>query len=47
MDPESVSRQFGVFTHEESEAAKYNDDMLAYYAVSQKSFDVPNLLIQE
>jgi hypothetical protein len=36
IDPETVSRDFGVFTagqHEEAEAARFQDDMLTYYVV--------------
>ena len=37
MDPEVVSRDFGIHTssqHEEAEAARFQDDVLAYYVVS-------------
>jgi hypothetical protein len=39
MDPEAVSRDFGVHTsnqHEEAEAARFQDDVLAYYVVSPR-----------
>jgi hypothetical protein len=39
MDPEVVSRDFGVHTssqHEEAEAARFQDDVLAYYVVSSQ-----------
>ena len=50
MDPEAVSRDFGVHTssqHEEAEAARFQDDVLAYYVVSPRvmiSFPMGSML---